>query len=139
MNLAKYRKVQHELEEAEERADSAENTLAKLRAKNRSSASAPRSGPPGGVSTRVLFSGVTWSSVLQHNTHQSHCSLTSSCVSTMKHKPLNLHSLRRPDACRCGISKQNPELTLENMYSHVCLPVFHAAFNIFLPKFVLLL
>ena len=39
MNLAKYRKVQHELEEAEERADSAENTLAKLRAKNRSSIS----------------------------------------------------------------------------------------------------
>ena len=33
INLAKYRKVQCELEEAEERADSAENTLAKLRAK----------------------------------------------------------------------------------------------------------
>merc|ERR1712150_359808 len=37
VNLAKYRKVQHELEDAEERADMAENTLAKLRAKNRSS------------------------------------------------------------------------------------------------------
>merc|ERR1711894_159951 len=36
VNLAKYRKVQHELEDAEERADMAENTLAKLRAKNRS-------------------------------------------------------------------------------------------------------
>merc|ERR1711894_640684 len=35
VNLAKYRKVQHELEDAEERADMAENTLAKLRAKNR--------------------------------------------------------------------------------------------------------
>ena len=47
VNLAKYRKVQHELEDAEERADMAENTLAKLRAKNRSSVSAPRStGPP---------------------------------------------------------------------------------------------
>ena len=45
MNLAKYRKVQHELEDAEERADMAENTLAKLRAKNRSSVSAPRGGP----------------------------------------------------------------------------------------------
>merc|ERR1712141_278342 len=37
VNLAKYRKVQHELEDAEERADMAENTLAKLRAKTRSS------------------------------------------------------------------------------------------------------
>ena len=36
INLAKYRKVQHELEDAEERADMAENTLAKLRAKHRS-------------------------------------------------------------------------------------------------------
>jgi len=43
INLAKYRKVQHELEEAEERADMSENTLAKLRAKNRSSASMNRS------------------------------------------------------------------------------------------------
>ena len=42
INLAKYRKVQHELEDAEERADMAENTLAKLRAKNRSSVSASR-------------------------------------------------------------------------------------------------
>ena len=42
VNLAKYRKVQHELEEAEERADMAENTLGKLRAKNRSSLSASR-------------------------------------------------------------------------------------------------
>lgn len=37
MNLAKYRKVQLELEDAEERADMAENTLAKFRAKNRAS------------------------------------------------------------------------------------------------------
>merc|ERR1712142_1211236 len=36
LNLAKYRKVQHELEDAEERADMSENTLCKLRAKNRS-------------------------------------------------------------------------------------------------------
>ncbi len=42
INLAKYRKVQHELEDAEERADMAENTLAKLRARNRSSVSAPK-------------------------------------------------------------------------------------------------
>ena len=42
INLAKYRKVQHELEDAEERADMAENTLAKLRAKNRSSVSATK-------------------------------------------------------------------------------------------------
>ena len=46
VNLAKYRKVQHELEDAEERADAAENTLGKLRAKNRSSVSQTRSIPP---------------------------------------------------------------------------------------------
>jgi len=40
MNLAKYRKVQHEMEDAGERADVAEGSLAKVRAKNRSSASA---------------------------------------------------------------------------------------------------
>ena len=39
LNLAKYRKVQTELEDAEERADSAENSVQKLRAKNRSSVS----------------------------------------------------------------------------------------------------
>ncbi len=46
VNLAKYRKVQHELEDAEERADAAENTLGKLRAKNRSSVSQTRQMPP---------------------------------------------------------------------------------------------
>merc|ERR1719419_626381 len=35
MNLQKYRKAQHDLEEADERADVAENTLARFRAKNR--------------------------------------------------------------------------------------------------------
>ena len=42
VNLSKYRKVQQELEDAEERADIAENGLAKLRAKNRSSLSSSR-------------------------------------------------------------------------------------------------
>lgn len=42
INLAKYRKVQHELEDAEERADAAENSLQKLRVKNRSSVSQVR-------------------------------------------------------------------------------------------------
>lgn len=52
INLAKYRKVQSELEDADERADSAENSLQKLRVKNRSSVSAARtSASPGGVST----------------------------------------------------------------------------------------
>ena len=36
MNLAKYRKVQHELEDAEERADTAESTMTKLRSQSRS-------------------------------------------------------------------------------------------------------
>ncbi|MDK0897247.1 hypothetical protein P5F29_15805, partial [Clostridium perfringens] len=55
INLAKYRKVQHELEEAEERADMSENTLAKLRAKNRSSVSATRttSSSGGGIKVSV--------------------------------------------------------------------------------------
>ena len=54
INLAKYRKVQNELEDAEERADSAEGSLQKLRVKNRSSVSAARtSASPGGA-------GVGW-------------------------------------------------------------------------------
>lgn len=36
-NLSKYRKLQHELDEAEERADMAESSLNKLRAKARDS------------------------------------------------------------------------------------------------------
>ncbi|CAF4452976.1 unnamed protein product, partial [Adineta steineri] len=43
LNLAKFRKVQTDLEESAERADIAENQLGKLRAKNRSSISASRS------------------------------------------------------------------------------------------------
>lgn len=47
-NLGKYRQIQAQLDEAEERADLAENSIAKLRAKNRSSASIA---PPGGLAT----------------------------------------------------------------------------------------
>lgn len=50
-NLAKYRQMQQQLDDAEERADIAENGLSKLRAKNRSSASVG----PGGLSTSVRF------------------------------------------------------------------------------------
>jgi len=46
MNLSKFRKAQHELEEAAERADQAENQIAKLRAKNRSALSAGRGNSP---------------------------------------------------------------------------------------------
>ena len=55
INLAKYRKVQVELEDSEERADMAENTLAKLRAKNRSSVSQSKTttSGAGGVSIKV--------------------------------------------------------------------------------------
>lgn len=52
LNLAKYRKAQQELEEAEERADVAENTLSKARAKQRGS-SAPRMMSP--QPRKVLF------------------------------------------------------------------------------------
>lgn len=46
MNLAKFRKVQQELEDAEERADLAENALAKLRSKNRSAPTNQRAASP---------------------------------------------------------------------------------------------
>ncbi len=46
LNLAKFRKVQHELDDAEERAGQAENQLLKLRAKNRSSYSTARGSSP---------------------------------------------------------------------------------------------
>ena len=45
VNLGKFRKVQHELEEAGERADMAENQLSKVRAKNRSTVSMGRQSP----------------------------------------------------------------------------------------------
>lgn len=55
VNLAKYRKIQHEVEDAEERADQAEQALQKLRAKNRSSVSMSRgpSAAPGGGGART--------------------------------------------------------------------------------------
>ncbi|VDD74731.1 unnamed protein product [Mesocestoides corti] len=55
VNLAKYRKIQHEVEDAEERADQAEQALQKLRAKNRSSVSMSRgpSAAPGGRSINM--------------------------------------------------------------------------------------
>jgi len=45
LNLAKYRKVQHELDDAVERADQAEVQVTKLRAKNRSGTSVARTSP----------------------------------------------------------------------------------------------
>lgn len=46
INLAKFRKVQHDLQDAEERAGQAENMLNKQRAKNRSSVSQARTNSP---------------------------------------------------------------------------------------------
>jgi len=48
INLAKYRKVQHDLEEAEGRVDAAEQSLSKVRAMNRSSASVSRTATTAG-------------------------------------------------------------------------------------------
>ncbi|XP_064621492.1 myosin heavy chain, striated muscle-like isoform X3 [Lineus longissimus] len=56
INLAKFRKVTHELEEAEERADASENALGKLRAKNRSSVSVGRSSAVGAGGSSVEIS-----------------------------------------------------------------------------------
>lgn len=52
-NLAKYRQMQHQVTDSEDRADMAENSLSKLRSKNRSSASVGPAalGPPGGLLT----------------------------------------------------------------------------------------
>ena len=47
INLAKYRKVQHDLEESEERADQAENSVSKLRAKAHGSVSQSKAAPVG--------------------------------------------------------------------------------------------
>uniref|UniRef100_A0A6G1S6V3 Myosin heavy chain, muscle n=1 Tax=Aceria tosichella TaxID=561515 RepID=A0A6G1S6V3_9ACAR len=46
LNLAKYRKAQQELEDAEERADMSEQALSKLRARNRSGATGPGARAP---------------------------------------------------------------------------------------------
>jgi len=51
INLAKYRKVQHDLEESEERADQAEQSMAKLRAKSRASSVTTTTKGPGGSTT----------------------------------------------------------------------------------------
>jgi len=45
INLSKYRKAQHELEDATQRADQAESQIAKNRALNRSSTSIGRGSP----------------------------------------------------------------------------------------------
>jgi len=42
VNLAKYRKIQHSLEEAEARAEAAENAMSKVRTTGRNSVSASR-------------------------------------------------------------------------------------------------
>jgi hypothetical protein len=53
-NLGKYRQLQAQLDDAEERADVAENSLSKLRAKNRSSASIAPGGLPTSASVSVF-------------------------------------------------------------------------------------
>jgi hypothetical protein len=57
VNMAKYRKLQQEMEGAVERADMAENTLGQLRARNRSASVAPETTSTFGltVSTYVIF------------------------------------------------------------------------------------
>lgn len=57
-NLGKYRQLQAQLDEAEERADIAENSLSKLRAKNRSTASIA----PIGLSTSASSAAILRSS-----------------------------------------------------------------------------
>lgn len=56
INLAKYRKVQHDLEESEERADQAENSMAKLRAKGRTSSSLTKTIGPSVTTTTSTVS-----------------------------------------------------------------------------------
>uniref|UniRef100_A0A0M3JJB4 Myosin heavy chain n=1 Tax=Anisakis simplex TaxID=6269 RepID=A0A0M3JJB4_ANISI len=54
LNMQKYRQIQHQLEDAEERADSAESSVAKMRAKSRATMSAA----PGGLTVSQSTSGV---------------------------------------------------------------------------------
>jgi len=53
--MAKYRKLQQEMEGAVERADMAENTLGQLRARNRSASVAPESTTTFGLTVNYLF------------------------------------------------------------------------------------
>lgn len=55
MNLQKFRQVQHQLDDAEERADHAENSLSKMRAKSRSGTAMP-SGIQNSQSAAILRS-----------------------------------------------------------------------------------
>lgn len=60
VNLGKYRQLQAQIEDANERADIAENSLAKLRSKNRSATLGPL-----GVSASASFIRMPSSSSLQ--------------------------------------------------------------------------
>jgi len=61
INLAKYRKVQHDFEESEERADQAEQAVARLRTKQRSSStsSTTTTGGAGGGGTKITVRQTT--------------------------------------------------------------------------------
>lgn len=52
-NLTKFRKVQHELDEAEERADMAESQVNKLKAKSRDISTKVRPSPPSSCPTSL--------------------------------------------------------------------------------------
>jgi len=54
INLAKYRKVQHDFEESEERADQAEQAVSRLRTKQRSSSHTTTSTGAGGTKITVV-------------------------------------------------------------------------------------
>ena len=55
VNLAKFRKVQHELEDAEDRASQAEQQLNKQRAKSRSAVSQARASSPQVCSKNLFY------------------------------------------------------------------------------------
>ena len=54
INLAKYRKVQHDFEEAEERADQAEQSVTRLRSKHSSSSTSTTTSGGGGTKITVV-------------------------------------------------------------------------------------
>lgn len=54
LNLQKYRQIQHQLEDAEERAENAESAVAKMRAKSRTTTSAAPGGLPVSQSTSAV-------------------------------------------------------------------------------------
>jgi len=59
INLAKYRKVQHDFEESEERVEQAEQAVARLRTKSRASSTSTTTSTSGGGGSKITVRQTT--------------------------------------------------------------------------------